>query len=679
MRIFQRIPVLASLCLLTSPCLVAGLSQLVIAQDGLPLSGKQQGVAERFKKLEGLLLRSSELESIENPTRAALLQQAAKLGKQKQLADLLAKASNNLKNEKFTEAIEQQKAGLTNLKELLELLQSENREKRVREERDQVKQWIEETDRLLRMQGSLRGRTEGGQDTEKAAQDQQRLASKAGEIAGDLSGDPSGQQSGEESEGGEKPGSNEPKDGADANPEDGEDPKSGENSEAKESPGGSESEGENSSSGGDSENQSPDGQEDSKGSETNEPGDADSREPGESTDDTGNSEKSNQDPEDSQEMNPKGSEAERQTIDNSSDQEPGKPSSNGQDSKPNNQPGQQSQNGQESQGQDGQQSQQDQQSQDGQQSQQQQQQPKTPAERAQQRIQQAQQKMREAQEALEQAKRDEAVEQQLAAEEMLREAIEELEEILRQLREEEIERSLASLEDRLRRMLDMQTDVLSETTRLMDISGGATGNRQVAIKASQLAEEEKKILAEGERAYLLLREEGSSSAFPEAMEQMNTDIAFVQGRLGEGIVDELTKDIEESIVSSLEEMVQALVEVQKENEKKKQQRQQQQQPGQQMQPGDQPLVDKLAELRLIKTLQKRINIEALLEDRHTILTTIGRDAFLAHPGQEGVFVAEEPDADGLALEILGAGDAGVLPAGQHQPARLEGLRDVDHR
>jgi viroplasmin and RNaseH domain-containing protein len=66
--------------------------------------------------------------------------------------------------------------------------------------------------------------------------------------------------------------------------------------------------------------------------------------------------------------------------------------------------------------------------------------------------------------------------------------------------------------------------------------------------------------------------------------------------------------IEEEIVTALEEMLGALEQLQKNNEEKKQQQQQQQ--SQQQQPGDQniqPLVDALAELRLIKTLQMRVN------------------------------------------------------------------------
>ncbi len=121
--------------------------------------------------------------------------------------------------------------------------------------------------------------------------------------------------------------------------------------------------------------------------------------------------------------------------------------------------------------------------------------------------------MEEAKKALEEAEREGAVEKQRQAEEELRSAIEALEEILRQLREEEIERSLASLETRLRRMLEMQNKVYEETVRLQEITG-EQATRQVEIRSSNLAQEESKILAEGERAFLLLREEGSSAAFP---------------------------------------------------------------------------------------------------------------------------------------------------------------------
>ncbi|MEZ6152250.1 MAG: hypothetical protein R3C09_19295 [Pirellulaceae bacterium] len=507
-----------------------------------PLVSEQKSVAERFSRLEILLLRSADLEAGENPTRAALLQQAVQLSKQAELTELLADAAARLEQGQYSEAIEKQKLSRESLKRLLELLQSENREERIREQRDEVRRWIEETDRLLRLQSSLRGRTEGGQDTEQAAQDQEKLANKAAEIADELPSDQSAAATDSPS--------------TDTNESD---------------------------------------------PNASEPPNTDSIDPNSQDSKPSDSEPSDSKPSDSKPSDSKPSDS-KPSDSKPSDSKPS--DSQPSDSKPSDSKPSDSQPSD---------SQPDKSSEE---SSQQQPAPQSPTERAKQKIEQAKERMKEAEEELKQAEREGAIEKQREAEERLREAIEELEEILRQLREEEVERSLASLETRLRRMLEMQTRVLEETTRLQEITGDGSG-RQVQITASKLSLDELKILAEGERALLLLREEGSSAAFPEAIEQLNVDIQSVSDLLRSADVGPLTVLIEQEIVSSLEEMVEALVQVQKENREK----QQQQQPGQQPpgEPGDQPLVDKLAELRLIRTLQVRINnrtntLSKMLED-----------------------------------------------------------------
>ncbi|MEZ6081832.1 MAG: hypothetical protein R3C56_41010 [Pirellulaceae bacterium] len=521
-----------------------------------PLVSEQKSVAERFSRLEILLLRSADLEAGENPTRAALLQQAVQLSKQAELTELLADAAARLEQGQYSEAIEKQKLSRESLKRLLELLQSENREERIREQRDEVRRWIEETDRLLRLQSSLRGRTEGGQDTEQAAQDQEKLANKAAEIADELPSDQSAAATDSPSTDTNEsdPNASEPPntDSIDPNSQDSK-PSDSEPSDSKPS--------------------------DSKPSDSK-PSDSKPSDSKPSDSKPSDSNPSDSKPSDSKPSDSKPSDS-KPSDSKPSDSQPSdsKPS----DSKPSDSQPSDSQPDKSSE-----------------ESSQQQPAPQSPTERAKQKIEQAKERMKEAEEELKQAEREGAIEKQREAEERLREAIEELEEILRQLREEEVERSLASLETRLRRMLEMQTRVLEETTRLQEITGDGSG-RQVQITASKLSLDELKILAEGERALLLLREEGSSAAFPEAIEQLNVDIQSVSDLLRSADVGPLTVLIEQEIVSSLEEMVEALVQVQKENREK----QQQQQPGQQPpgEPGDQPLVDKLAELRLIRTLQ----------------------------------------------------------------------------
>jgi len=578
-----------------------------------PLSAEQQQVANRFQKLEELLLRSAELESAENPARAALLQQAAQLGKQSQLSELLARAATRLDKKQFSQALEDQKTSRENLKRLLDLLQSENRGERVREQRDQVRRWIEETDRLLRLQKSLSGRTEGGQDVQQAAGDQDKLSNKADEISKQLGGNKespeaeskenkSGQKSADEKKSGDgksgeqKPGEDTQKDKS-ADPKDKKDGESDDSAKGKE---GSKSDKSKPSDPPNKDGESKDA--DSKPSDSK-PSDGkaqdgkaqDGKSPSKSDPDSKDRDKKSEAEKKSESSkDPAGEQSSKSKPSEPSEGQEGKPQE-GKSQQGKSQPGK-SQEGQPQQGESGEQSEQPEQPQP---------ESKDPTERARKRIEQAKKKMEEAEQELRGDKRKEAVEKQREAEAELRSAIEALEEILRQLREEEIERSLASLETRLRRMLEMQNKVFEETKRLQEITGDQA-TRQVEIRASSLALEEKKILNEGERAFLLLSEEGSSSAFPEAMQQVNTDISNIAERLTKADIGQMTVTIEQEVVSSLEEMVAALVQVQKDKKEKKEKKKQ---PGQQPtgEPGDQPLVNKLAELRLIRSLQARIN------------------------------------------------------------------------
>jgi hypothetical protein len=176
-----------------------------------------------------------------------------------------------------------------------------------------------------------------------------------------------------------------------------------------------------------------------------------------------------------------------------------------------------------------------------------------------------------------------------------------------QLREEEFERSLADLESRLRRMLEMQNRVLDQSNRLVNSTPASGEDRQMEIQASKLAIDERKILMEGQKALLLLQDEGSSMAFPEAVQQMNEDIAWVVDAFSAAKINASTIGTQEEIVAALEEMIESLTETQKKMEEKKKAKDGKPQGGGGGGDEEQPLVDALAELRLIKTLQLRIN------------------------------------------------------------------------
>jgi hypothetical protein len=218
------------------------------------------------------------------------------------------------------------------------------------------------------------------------------------------------------------------------------------------------------------------------------------------------------------------------------------------------------------------------------------------------RLEAAQQRMKEAEKKLEETKRQDATEKQEQALRELEQAKADLEEILRQLREEEIERLLAILEARFRKMLQMQEEVHEGTLRLDKIPTAERTHNQ-EIEASRLSGKESQIVVEVDKAAMLLHEDGSAVAFPEAVEQMRDDMQQVVSRLAQANVGKITQGIEEDIIAALKDMIAALKKAQKDQENKKKKHND----SQSGQPQDPPLIDLLAELRMIRALQMRVN------------------------------------------------------------------------
>ena len=226
-----------------------------------------------------------------------------------------------------------------------------------------------------------------------------------------------------------------------------------------------------------------------------------------------------------------------------------------------------------------------------------------PTDRAAEQLKAAQQDMQEAQQQLEQAKREGAAQAQREAIKKLEQAKAELERVLRQLREEEMERTLTMLAARFRKMLDAQNKIYDGTVRADKVPQDQRDHND-EIEAARLSREESLIVREADRALVLLREEGSSLAFPETVSLMRDDMQQVAQRLGEAKVGSFTQQLEQDVIEALEETIAALDKAIKDLDKKRTP------PGQSPpagQPTDPPLVDKLAEIKMIRALQMRIN------------------------------------------------------------------------
>ncbi|TWT75828.1 hypothetical protein Pla123a_26100 [Posidoniimonas polymericola] len=193
---------------------------------------------------------------------------------------------------------------------------------------------------------------------------------------------------------------------------------------------------------------------------------------------------------------------------------------------------------------------------------------------------------------------------QTEAQRQLEQAREELEEALRQTREEEATRMLTRLAARLRGILSEQTEINRLTIEVHELHGEVASPQKRSATAG-LAKRQDEAAMIVERARRLVEEEGSSIAFAEVLDQVNEDMGTVSGRLQESDAGGLTQAIEQDIVAALEDAIEALDAQLAEMANREQQppSEGQQQGGQMQEP---PLVDQLAELRMIRSLQRRI-------------------------------------------------------------------------
>ncbi len=187
----------------------------------------------------------------------------------------------------------------------------------------------------------------------------------------------------------------------------------------------------------------------------------------------------------------------------------------------------------------------------------------------------------------------------------LKEAQKRLEELLRQLREEEVERLLAQLQARCAHMLALQIAVRDGTVNL-DAVIQANDNKQPTRADEQasnvLSDKEEEIVVEASGGLRLLEAEGSAVAFAEVFKQVRGDMVTVAGRLRKTDTGKVTVTIENDIIDTLKEMIEALKKARQDNKN----------PPKPSQPGqgqkvDPRLIDLLAELKMIRSMQLRVN------------------------------------------------------------------------
>jgi hypothetical protein len=190
----------------------------------------------------------------------------------------------------------------------------------------------------------------------------------------------------------------------------------------------------------------------------------------------------------------------------------------------------------------------------------------------------------------------------------LKQAQEQLEEALRQLREEEQLMLLDAIERRLNKMLRDQMTIRTNTIALnLRVKDAAKANRKPARadidRARQLGDGESGIAAEAEKLLDMMREEGSTVVIPDVIADMQKDLDLLAVRLKKMLAGTYSQEIQTDIIQTLKE----LIEVIKEERERKQGGGGGGGGGEQEGEQDEPLLPNSAELKMLRSLQSRVN------------------------------------------------------------------------
>jgi hypothetical protein len=210
---------------------------------------------------------------------------------------------------------------------------------------------------------------------------------------------------------------------------------------------------------------------------------------------------------------------------------------------------------------------------------------------------------REAGQRLEKANKDAASEKQSEAIVKLMIVRDALETLLRQLRDNERTAILENLTMRCEKLLRMQQAIREESdylTKEIAMREGGRTAREDEQKAQILAEREGLVIRELGRALDIVNEDGTAVAFAEVLSQLTDDAKAVQRRLAKIDLGRMTDSIQGDVTTTLKEMIEAL----KKPEKDKDQTAAPKPGAPVKQP---PLVGRLTELKLIRSMQSRVN------------------------------------------------------------------------
>lgn len=197
----------------------------------LPLATAQEQVRRRFKRFEETLLKLSTSLRKTEPDRALMLDRARGRINQERFDSEMIELSKLLASRPLGDSVlERQEELITRMQALLELLQSEDRQKEIAKEKERIAGLIKDVNKLIGEQKGARQMTEGA--SQKAREAQEKVAKNAGDVLRKIDEQDAAKRDENEAEGA-------PKEGDRPQPEspDGKQPENGETPPGEQLPG----------------------------------------------------------------------------------------------------------------------------------------------------------------------------------------------------------------------------------------------------------------------------------------------------------------------------------------------------------------------------------------------------------------------------------------------------------
>ncbi len=532
----------------------------VPAQSAEPVTPKslrddQLSVSGRYARFERMLTQMADILGSQDPERADLLRRAIGKGREGRIREEIENVVALIESGNIGNASEKQAEAIENLQALLTLLQSEDRRSAVERERDRLNGLLKDVRSTLAEQRAARTATQNSPAPSSAAPGQKKALSETEKLLESMREHDEKESQDEKTE--------DSKDGEGKDAKDGDESKEGSKYGKEAEPGENDPKGEMPEDG----KQNPEDSDPKKSEEEQ----GDSKKSGKPSKESPNSDKPSPSGEKSQ------SDEESEGKGKPSDQKPSGKKSSGKKS-----------SGQKSNG-----------KQSGNQKADKNEQKQTPGRE---QLEKAREEMESALENLKEQEREEALKNENSAIEELHEAAEELEAMLRQLREEEKEMMLASLEARFQRMLLAETEIHEGT-----IGVAATPQKDWLdlnySRCRELSQQQSELTQQCAQTVNLLREDGTSVAIVIAVEDIEADMSSVGGWMQEYKVGELTQSVQKDILDSLKQLIETTQKEMQEMKEQQKQQEQQKDPSQEK-PG---LVELMAEIRILRSLQLQVN------------------------------------------------------------------------